>query len=605
MNKFSMTYALLSRSEKRRALMVLAMVTGMAMLDVVGVASVMPFLAVLGNPQIVESNRILRTLYEASGALGVRTIDQFLMLLGLVAFIVVVVSSAYKILTNYVLNRFSEMRRHSIGVRLLESYLRQPYAFFLNRHSGDMSKAVLSEVDELVNSALVPVITMVANGLVVFFLVGFLLFVNPVITLIAAAVLGVSYGLSYLFMGAYLERIGRERARANEQRFTAAGEAFGGIKDVKLLGRERAYLLRFHRPSQRFSRSKASAKTANMIPNYVVESVVFGGILAITLGVLISSGGVASEALGQVLPLLGVYAFSAYRIKPAAQHIFKGFASMRYGSAAVESTFRDLYQNPTSAQLSRVEPDPLGVVREVSLVGVSFSFPNADSATLRDISLQIPVGSSLGIVGSTGAGKTTLVDVILGLLRPTEGALVVDGTPITEDNLRKWQRSLGYVPQDIFLTDNSVAENIALGIPPNKIDHEQIVRCAQMAQVHDFIMQELPQQYSTDVGERGVRLSGGQRQRIGIARALYHDPDVLVFDEATSALDTTTEEAVMDAIDALAHQKTIILITHRLSTLRNCDRIILLDKGRIRATGTFSELEQMDEQFRGFSSVQQ
>src|SRR5680860_328719 len=228
----------------------------------------------------------------------------------------------------------------------------------------------------------------------------------------------------------------------------------------------------------------------------------------------------------------------------------------------------------------------------------SFAYPHASAPALRNIDTAVPVGTSLGLAGGTGAGKTTLVDIVLGLLPPSEGELLVDDTPIAPANLRAWQRALGYVPQEIFLTDSSVAENIALGIPAEDIDGDIVQRCGQMAQVHEFIMEELPRGYDTFVGERGVRLSGGQRQRIGIARALYHDPAVLVFDEATSALDTVTERAVMQAVKDLSPQKTIIIIAHRLSTVRDCDRIVLLEQGEIVAEGTFTELAQSSGRFR-------
>ena len=284
-------------------------------------------------------------------------------------------------------------------------------------------------------------------------------------------------------------------------------------------------------------------------------------------------------------------------MKPAVHHIYEGFASLRYGHAAVDSVHSDLHPKDVPDQLPRTTIAPIRAKHCIALQNLSYTYPTATKSALVELNLEIAVGSSVGLVGSTGAGKTTLVDVILGLLRPTEGAITVDGVPITDVQLRAWQQSLGYVPQEIFLTDTTVAENIALGIPSEQIDLEQVVYCARMAQVHDFIMQDLPEHYNTLVGERGVRLSGGQRQRIGIARALYHNPEVLVFDEATSSLDTVTECAVMQSIDALAHKKTIILIAHRLSTVKNCEQIVLLDQGMVKAKGAYSELTENSLQF--------
>jgi ATP-binding cassette, subfamily B, bacterial PglK len=593
--------ALLTPHERKRGLMVLVLVMGMALLEIVSVASVMPFLAVLGNPEMLHTNPILNTVYTHAQRLGIDTPDDFLIVLGIGAFALIIFSAAYRTLTHYAMNRYIEMRRHSIGTRLLETYLRQPYAFFLERHSGDMSKTILSEVDQLTQNVFHPAYNMVAYSLVLIAITTLLLMVNPWLALLAAGLLGGLYALVFLGIKHKLTHLGGIRVAANKERFMAAGEAFGGIKDIKLLGREQVYLSRFQDPSQQFAATEASHKTFNQVPKYLIEAFAFGGIIGVVVVLMISAGGLSSNALGQILPIVGLYAFSAYRLQPALQNIFHGFASLRYGQAAVDSLYADLHPDNAPAQLPKTAPAPLKTHHSIALDSLSYTYPKAAKPTLVDLNLDIRVGSAVGLVGSTGAGKTTLVDVILGLLRPTQGAINVDGAPVTDAQLRAWQQSLGYVPQEIFLTDSTVAKNIALGIPKEQIDQEQVERCARMAQVHDFILQDLPSQYQTMVGERGVRLSGGQRQRIGIARALYHNPEVLVFDEATSALDTVTEQAVMDAIEALAHQKTIILIAHRLSTVKNCDQIVFLEQGRVKAKGTYSELMEENMQFKAMA----
>ncbi|WP_026182233.1 MULTISPECIES: ABC transporter ATP-binding protein [unclassified Thioalkalivibrio] len=580
MNTWRKTLALLTPKEKRRGGLVLGMVIVMAVLETVGVASVMPFLSVLGNPDVVQTNPVLNTAYEG---LGFTSVDAFILTLGAVAFGLILFSAFFRSLTHYAMNRFIEMRRHSIGKRLLETYLRQPYAFFLDRHSGDMAKNILSEVDQLVQNVFRPGMQMVAYGVVVIALVILLIVVDPWLALGVAVVIGGMYALIFGTVRGVLGRVGRDRARANQERFTAASEALGGIKDIKLLGREHAYLSRFDGPSARQARHQATNQTLGEIPKFIIEAIGFGGVIALTLVLLATQGGTGSNALGDILPILGLYAFAGYRLLPAAQRIYAGMAKLRFGGAAVDNAYYDLHQRAALAELYKRAPQPLVPRRNITLQKVHYTYPNAERAALHGINLEIPVGSSVGIVGASGAGKTTLVDVLLGLLRPTEGAIVVDGKPITDDNLRAWQQALGYVPQDIFLTDSTVAENIALGVPPEQIDHEQVERCARMAQVHDFIVQDMPQGYETLVGERGVRLSGGQRQRIGIARALYHDPPVLVFDEATSALDHETETAVMEAVAVLSSTKTIIMIAHRLGTVSRCDSIVKLQQGAVQS----------------------
>jgi ABC-type multidrug transport system fused ATPase/permease subunit len=571
-------HGLLTAGERRRGLLVLAMVLVMALLETAGVASVMPFLSVLGNPEAVESNPILATFYER---FGFESVDSFIIALGVAAFLLILFSALFRTLTHYVMNHYVEMRRHSIGERLLETYLRQPYVFFLDRHSSDMAKSILSEVDQLVTNVFRPGIDMVAYMVVTIALVTLLVVIDPWLAFGVAVVIGSTYAAIYLTVRGILGRVGRDRAQANRERFTAAGEALAGIKDIKLLGREQAYLSRFRGPSIRQASHQATNRTLSLVPKYLVEAIGFGGVIVLTLVLFATQGGATGTGLGGVLPLLGLYVFAGYRLLPAAQHIYKGVASLRFSAATVDGIYKDLEQRTALAEIASGPAEPLLPSKSIALEGVHYTYPNAPRPALRGIDLVVPVGTSLGLIGTTGAGKTTLVDVLLGLLRPSSGAITVDGQPVTDALLSSWQRALGYVPQDIFLTDSSVAENIALGVPAAEIDLCQVIRCARMAQVHDFIIEELPEQYDSIIGERGVRLSGGQRQRIGIARALYHDPAVLVFDEATSALDTATEKAVMEAIDALKDQKTVILIAHRVSTVRNCTQVVQIQSGAI------------------------
>jgi ABC-type multidrug transport system fused ATPase/permease subunit len=461
-----------------------------------------------------------------------------------------------------------------------------------------MSKTILTEAQQVTMTVIRPGIDVVAHGTVLMAIIVLLILVDPVLALGVAGVIGSVYAAIYIGVRGFLQRIGKDRVRANQDRFTAAGEALGGIKDVKLLGREHAYLSRFRGPSMRFAKHQAASQVLGQVPKFLIEAIGFGGIIVLTLVLMAANGGVSGGGLGSVLPVLGLYAFAGYRMLPAAQQVYQGIAQLRFGSAAVDTVYDDLHRRASLAEIHKTAPAAVQPEREIALAQVIYRYPRATQSALAYINLTIPVGSSVGLVGSTGAGKTTLVDVILGLLRPTEGTITVDDEAVTDENLRAWQGALGYVPQDIFLTDATVIENIAFGIDSEKIDAKQVERCARMAQVHDFVTQEMPQGYDTIVGERGVRLSGGQRQRIGIARALYHDPDTLVFDEATSALDTVTERAVMEAIDALHHQKSIILIAHRLSRGAGCDQVVLLDDGRVEASGEFDALRAANQRFR-------
>lgn len=590
---FKKTLSLLSKQEKKRGLLVLMMVIIMAVFETLGVASIMPFLTVLGNPEAIETNPYLNTIYSY---FNFQSKQQFLIALGLFAFSLVLFSAAFRIATTYVINRYTQMRLHTLSERLLETYLRQPYSFFLGRNTGDMAKSILSEVNQLISNVLKPAMDGIAYIFVTIALISFLIINDPKLALIVGATIGGSYILIFLMIQKYIKKLGSQRLIANKTRFRTAAEALGGIKDIKLLGREHAYLMRFSPASKVFSINQATATTLSVIPRYILEAIGFGGIILLALTLM-----TRADNFGDVLPILGLYAFAGYKLLPAAQQIYNSLTKVRFGGAAVDDVYEDLHTRDTLVEIQKVAGLPLSVDQSISFQNLSFFYENAEKPALKNLNFDIKKGSSIGLVGSTGAGKTTLVDLILGLLVPTEGEFKVDNTNIDEKNIRQWQKSLGYVPQDIYLVDASISENIALGIPAEKIDQIQVEKCAHLAQVHDFIIDELPQGYQTQVGERGVRLSGGQRQRIGIARALYHDPEVLVFDEATSALDNVTEKAVIEAVNILSHKKTIIMIAHRLSTVKNCDQIIYLEQGEIIDSGNYQELIERNPMFRNMA----
>jgi len=332
------------------------------------------------------------------------------------------------------------------------------------------------------------------------------------------------------------------------------------------------------------------------LQRFVLEAIAFGGMLLVVLYLMTQSSSFASA-----LPIIALYAFAGYRLMPALQQIYGAVIQLRFAGAALDALHADLM----SLQPARPSPsqDALPFGQVIMLNKVQYRYPNAPRPALKNLTLAIPARATVGLVGATGSGKTTTVDLILGLLEPQEGTLEVDGKVIAEHNKRAWQRTIGYVPQQIYLADDTVAANIAFGLDAKDINYAAVERAARIANLHDFVLNELPQKYQTTVGERGVRLSGGQRQRIGIARALYHNPQVLILDEATSALDNLTEKAVMEAVHNLGHEITIILIAHRLSTVKACDQIFLLEKGELKAQGKFDELTAASERFRGMAAA--
>jgi len=599
---WSKAWALLDAREKRKAFIVLGVIVMGALASAVMVGSVMPFLAVLADPSRIEATTALAWAYNA---LGFTSVYGFLVGLGLASFAVIVLSSIIQIAKIWAVARFSTMRMHSISHSLLASYLAQPYAFFLNRHSGEMGPRVLDESQRVVQQFFQPAAELIAACLTTSAILGLLLWVEPVVAAIAFGVLGGIYGVIYLTTRRILRSLGQIRVAANRQRFRLANEALTGIKDIKLLGREISYLDRYEGPSLRMARTEVSVAIFSQIPQLALQAVALGGVILLCL-VLIDPAGVSSgAALGGLLPVLGVFAFAGQRLLPELSKLYRSMAQIQAASAVVDAVHEDLVLRKSAAPLPRAPIKGLGFKRSLRLDTVSYSYPNSDQAGVQDISLSIQAGEKIGIVGSTGAGKTTLADVVLGLLEPDQGKLIADEIEIIAGNVRAWMQSVGYVPQDIFLTDGPVAENIALGVPPEAIDNELIRRAARIARIDQFITEELPDGYQTHIGERGVRLSGGQRQRIGIARALYHDADLIVFDEATSALDNLTEAEVMEAIDALPGDKTVLMIAHRLSTVKRCDRIVVLDKGHMVGCDTWDALMASNVSFQRIARIEE
>ncbi len=588
MSVFRKILLLMNSKERRRSLFILFLVTIMAMLETLGIASLMPFLAVLSDPSLIQDNLLLSKGFQISSIFLITNEDQFLLLLGTISFLIIIFSSIYKVYTYYKMYQFLEMLRHSVASRLTESFLFQPYTYFLTKDSSDITKTVLSEVDAVIGSVIRPTYLMIANFFVLIAVIFLLLIANPFLLLSTAGLIGILYFLIYFKLRLFIQQIGEQRLNANKSRFSVLNEALNNIKFVKFYTRESDYVSKFKVESKTFADSVAKFLTLNQVPKYLIEGIAFGGLISLVLLLLTFSGGLKGGALGAILPTIGLYAFAIYRLQPALQGVFNGFSALKYGEIALDNLLIDR-QSVKEIDRQRALGEKLEIKSSIELRDIDYSYSETSPKVLKKINLSIPAGSKIGVVGKTGSGKTTLIDTILGLLKPDSGSLVIDGVKIDMTNISDWQKNIGYVPQDIILNDAPIIENIAYGVPKNQINIQKVITCAKHAQLHEFIINTSTEGYKTFVGERGVRLSGGQRQRLGIARALYHDPSVLIFDEATSALDAETEVAVMKSLNSISENRTLILIAHRLSTLESCNRIIRLDHGRIIFDGDFSE----------------
>ena len=555
---------LLSFQERKHFVLLMLMILIMALLDMIGVVSILPFMAVLTNPNLIETNLILKSMFKASNLFGVQNSQQFIFALGVLVFIMLVISLSFKALTTYAQLRFVQMREYSIGRHLVSSYLQQPYSWFLSRNSADLGKNILSEVQQIIGNGLNPLMELIAKGAVAITMIILLITIDPKLAFVVGFSLGSAYGLIFYYVHNFLDKIGKERLKSNHSRFTILSEAFGAAKEVKVSGLEQIYIERFSTTAQSFAKTTAFAQVIRQLPRFILEAIAFGGILVLILYLMAKNGHYIDS-----IPLITLYVFAGYRLMPALQQIYGSLTQLTFINTSLDSLINDLKNLQTSK--SNLDQDSIYFNKTIELKKIQYNYPNSTRTTLKDISLIIKSKSTIGLVGATGSGKTTIVDIILGLIEPLKGSLEIDGKAITQKNVRAWQRLIGYVPQNIYLADDTIAANIAFGKDKKDINQKAVEKASKIANLHEFVFEELSQKYQTIIGERGVRLSGGQRQRIGIARALYHNPQILILDEATSALDNQTEKAVMDAVNNLGNNITIILISHRLSTVKKCD----------------------------------
>lgn len=561
-------WKILTPLDKRKLSIVAVLVIFMTIIESLGVISIMPFLAVLANPESVQQNFLLKKIYFL---LNVKDTNQFIIYLGAISLVIVVFSACIKIITQYALNRFSSLQRHYFSSRLLDIYLKQNYSFFIQRNSADLTKILLNDVDQVVWGILKPLLTILSYGLIIIAMIILLIFYDPFMALTTAGVIITFYSLMFLVVKKIMAKISHEYSKANQERYQSCQEVFGGIKDVMVNHAHDYYYERFNTNSRIHARHLATQESLGQIPLHIIETIGYGCLILLAIFLVLQD-----QHVGVILPVIGLYGVAAYRILPAAQNIYRAVTTYKFS----EHILMDVAQEFELSKINngqKTKDEKFNFTNKIELIDVSFTYPNQQEKQILDhINIKIEKNTSLGITGKSGSGKSTLMDIMLGLLQPTSGTLKVDEKVITEVNAQSWQSLVSYVPQFIYLADMSVAENIAFGIPKNKIDFKLLEDVAKLAQIHDFIIKNLKDGYNTMIGERGILLSGGQRQRLGIARALYKQPQVIFMDEATSALDTETEKAVNEAIQSLNGKMTMVIIAHRKSAVADCSNILNL-----------------------------
>lgn len=569
---------------------VFSMVLAQAVFQVIGVASVFPFLALASNPEQMSQHRAAEWLRTWIPGLDV---NGLIFLAGLGAVVILLLSNVINMVGEFSRVRYSLRLGQWMRVQMMIRIASRPYAYFLTTNPSLLLKRIGGDVGLYINGVFLPLLDVSVRIVSVILLLVLIIFVDPWIALGAVGLFGTVYLLLLFGLRAKTARISAELKTLNRAMSKKLYQFVSGMKVILVHNKSPFYISGYDAASLRQANISAIIPVISHLPRYLIEPLAFGGLVGVVM--ILSIQGQDFQSL---IPVLGVMAFAGYRLLPALQALYGGLTGIMTKKHAFEEVAEE-FGELKPASIPRIDTSrEIPFLEKLELDGISFAYAGSRVSVLDGISLEIPRGSSLGIVGTTGSGKSTLIDILMGLHSPMAGTLRVDGRPLAVEDMPSWRGKTGYVPQDIFLLDESIAENIAFGEPPEKIDRERLYEAARAAQILNFIENELPHGFETTVGDRGVRLSGGQRQRVGLARALYNRPEILVLDEATSALDNRTEAELMRAVDSLGSEITLIMVAHRISTVQRCDQIIVLERGRILAKGTFEELSARDEAFQ-------
>jgi ABC-type multidrug transport system fused ATPase/permease subunit len=558
-----------------------------ALFQVIGITSIFPFLAIAADPDRIRRSHFGTQFLSLFPPMENR---QLLLVAGIIAIVALLLSNAVNLLSEYARTRYAQNFAHWLRVRLLRRMASQPYTYFLQRNSGDLLKKVMGDVMNYAGGVLLPLLDTVARVLTAVLLLATLFLVQPAIAISAAVILGGFYAVTFQLLTRKRREVDENLKTHVAGSYREAHQMLGGIKPVKVHRAEEHFLSRFAGHSGIMARMYARTPVFANSARYFVEPLAFGGLVVAVL--LLAARG---RDFSDILPNLGVMALAGYRLLPSLQLLYAQVTQVSTMRHAVDEVYDEFVAAETDKSVARAistEPitpaSPFPWENAITLCDVSYRYPDASRPALESVSLTIPKNTSVGIIGPTGSGKSTLVDLLLGLYLPTTGDILIDGQLLTPALVPSWQASIGYVPQDIFLIDDTIARNVAFGLPDEKIDLARLREACAMAQILDLIEAELPHGFDTNVGERGIRLSGGQRQRIGLARALYHGPSLLILDEATSALDVATEAKLLEALRGLSGKLTMVVAAHRLSAVANCDQLVDLanEIPAVAVTGT-------------------
>ena len=539
----------------------------------------LPFLGILTSPNWIFSHPLIQPIINY---LGITSPQELLLPLTIIFGFAAFTAGAMRMLLLWASSRLSFSVGADISISIYQRTLLQPYSVHISRNSNQIISGISKKTDITIE-VMTEFLTLISSSIILSVILMTLVSIDPVVSIASICGFAFIYGPILLITRKRLLANGKLIAKESTHVIKSLQEGLGGIRDILIDGSQDIYCQNYYAADLSQRRAQGNNWFIARFPRYSMESL--GMILIAVLAYILST---QSSGIIGAIPTLGLLALGAQRLLPVAQQAYYAFVFIRGNQASLQDTL-NLLEQPMPSYWRNGKVSPITYTSWIKLTNISFRYSANDPWVIKDICLNIKKGSRVGFIGTTGSGKSTLLDIIMGLLEPTHGSFSIDDQQLTLENHRNWQARIAHVPQSIFLADKSLEENIAFGIPPEEINHDRVKAAAKNAQIADLI-ESWPQQYKTTVGERGIRLSGGQRQRIGIARALYKEADVLILDEATSALDTDTEESVMDAIKNLASNLTILIIAHRLTTLKNCTQIIELSQGQIVRTGSYQDI---------------
>jgi ATP-binding cassette subfamily B protein len=548
--------------------------------EVVSIGAVLPFLGILTEPERVFDYQLAQPIIQV---LGLTESKQLLLPLTIAFAFAALFSGVMRLMLLWAQTRISHAIGADFSISIYRRTLYQSYAVHVARNSSEVIAGITGKANGLVHYVVLPALTILSSVLMLVTILIALVAIEPIVAFAAFTGFGTIYALVIFTVKNSLSREGRRMNREQNQVIKALQEGLGGIRDVLIDGSQPVYCKIYRDADLPLRRAQANIQIIGISPRFVIEALGMVLIALLAYSVASRSAGIASG-----IPILGALALGAQRLLPILQQAYGSWVAMSSGRASLSDAL-NLLEQPLPKYADAALSAPIHFQRDISLNRIEFSYPPNGPRVLQELDLNISKGSRIGFIGSTGSGKSTLLDIIMGLLQPTQGSLAIDDVRVTEKNHRDWQAHIAHVPQTIFLADTTIAENIAFGVSSDRIDLDRVRQAAQKAQIAQTI-ESWDNQYDTLVGERGVRLSGGERQRIGIARAFYKQADVIVLDEATSALDTDTEQTVMQAIDSLGSELTVLIVAHRLTTLRNCNQIVELRDGRINRVGSYVDI---------------